>query len=101
MKLLAILFSLKLYTGINIFRHIEEKYGQKEIKLPRVIQKQSSGIAEIECDIKYLLFRKRNNLTPLFARSKFWSGLVTIYAIKLDVKYWKLKSRINIEKNEH
>ena len=28
----------------------------------------------------------------------FRSGLVTIYAIKLDVKYWKLKSRINIEK---
>ena len=71
MKLLAILFSLKLYTGINIFRHIEQKYGQKEIKLPRVIQKQSSGIDKIECDIKYLLFRKRNNLTPLFARSKF------------------------------
>ena len=71
MKLLAILFSLKLYTRINIFRHIEEKYGQKEIKLPRVIQKQRSGIAKIECDIKYLLFRKLNNLTPLFARPKF------------------------------
>ena len=30
----------------------------------------------------------------------FRSGLVTIYAIKLDVKYWKLKSGINIEKKQ-
>ena len=71
MKLLVILFLLKLYARINIFRLIEEKYGQKEIKLVRVIQKQRSRIAKIECDIKYLLLCKRNNLTPFFARPKF------------------------------
>ena len=71
MKLLVILFLLKLYARINIFRLIEEKYGQKEIKLVRVIKKQRSRIAKIECDIKYLLLCKRNNLTPFFARPKF------------------------------
>ena len=40
-------------------------------KLARVIQKQSSRITKMECDIKYLLFCKRNNLTLLFARPKF------------------------------
>ena len=71
MKLLVILFLLKLYARINVFRHIEEKYGQKEIKLARVIQKQRTRITKIECDMKYLLLSKRNNLTPFFARPKF------------------------------
>ena len=71
MKLLVILFLLKRYSRINIFRGIEEKYGQKEIKLSRVMQKQRSHITKIECDIKYLLFCKRKNLTSLFARPKF------------------------------
>ena len=50
MKLLVILFLLKIYARINIFSHIEEKYGQKEIKLARVVQKQRSRITKIECD---------------------------------------------------
>ena len=91
---------LKLYAHINLFRHIEEKYGQKEIKLARVIHKQRSPITKIERDINYLLFCKRNNLALYLQDQNFRSGLVTIYAIKLDVKYWKLKSRINIEKNK-
>ena len=40
-------------------------------KLTRVIQKQRSRITKMECNIKYLLFCKRNNLTLLFARPKF------------------------------
>ena len=71
MKLLVVLILLKLYARINIFRHTEEKYGQKEIKLARFIEKQRLCITKIECYIKYLLFCKRNNLTPLFARPKF------------------------------
>ena len=50
---------------------MEDKYGEKEIKLARVIQKHRSRKAKIECDIKYLLLCKRNNVTPLFARPKF------------------------------
>ena len=55
MKLLVILFLLNLYVGINICRHIEEKYGQKDIKLVRVIQKQRSRITKIECDKVFII----------------------------------------------
>ena len=47
------------------------------------------------CDKLLLL---RNTLQDLNFRSGL--GLVTIYAIKLNVKYGKLKWRINIEKNK-
>ena len=33
MELLVILFLYNFYAHINIFKHIEEKYGQSEIKL--------------------------------------------------------------------
>ena len=71
MKLLVILFLLKLYAHLNIFKHIEEKYGQKEIKLARIIQKQRSRITKIQYNIKYLLLCKQNSLIPLFLRLKF------------------------------
>ena len=71
MKLLVTLFLLKLYVRINMFRHIQEKYGQKESNLARVIPKQRSHIMKIGCDVKYLLFCKRNRLTLLFGRAKF------------------------------
>ena len=68
MKLLVILFSLKLYASISIFKHIEMKYGQNEVELARVMQKQRSRITKIQCDIKYSLSYKQNSLIPLFAR---------------------------------
>ena len=71
MELLVILFLYKLYAHINIFKHIEEKYGQSEIKLARIIQKQHTKITKIRYDINYLLHCKRNGLIPHFARPKF------------------------------
>ena len=62
---------LKLYAHINIFKDIAEKYGQKQIKLGRVVQKQLSRMTKQQCDIKYLLSCKQNSLIPLFARLKF------------------------------
>ena len=101
MNLLVMLFLLKLYARVNIFKHIEEKYGQKEIKLARVIRKKRSRITKIQCDIKYLLSSKQNGLISLFAKPKFSIRLATTYARKLDGKYRTLKSRINIEKSEN
>ena len=37
MKLLVILFILKLYDRVNIFKYIEEKYGWDHTKLARTI----------------------------------------------------------------
>ena len=70
MELFVILFLYKLYVHINIFKHIEEKYGQSEIKLTRTIQKQHIKITKMKYDINYLLYCKRNGLIPHFARPK-------------------------------
>ena len=71
MELLIILFLYKLYPHINIFKYIKEKYGQSEIKLTRIIQKQHTKITKIKYDINYLLHCKRNGLIAHFARLKF------------------------------
>ena len=54
MKLLVILFILKLYAQISIFKYIQEKYGQEMIKLARKIEKQRVKIAKIKCHIKFI-----------------------------------------------
>ena len=101
MKLLVILFLLKLYACLNIFKHIEEKYGQKEIKLARIIQKQRSCITKIQYDIKYLLSCKQNRLIPLFARLKFLIKISyylckkigrEILEAEIKNKYWKKRT---------
>ena len=70
MELFVILFLYKLYDNINIFMHIEEKYGQLEIKLTKIIKKQHTKITKIKCDVNYLLYCKRHGLIPHFARPK-------------------------------
>ena len=65
MKLL-ILFILKLYACVNIFKYVEEKYGQDNTKLARTIEKQCVKLAKAYYDIKFLIYCKKNNLTPTF-----------------------------------
>ena len=71
MEPLVILFLYKLDPHINIFKHYGEKYGQSEIKLTRIIQKQHTKITKIKYDTNYLLYCKRNGFMPHFARTKF------------------------------
>ena len=71
MKLLVLLFILKLYAQISTFKYIKEKYGQEMIKLAREIEKQHVKIAKIKCDTKFMLYCKKNNLAPIFTRPKF------------------------------
>ena len=61
----------KLYAHIKSFKHIKEKYGQSEIKLTIIIQKQHTKRRKVKYDINYLLYFKRNGLIPHFARPKF------------------------------
>ena len=58
MKLLIILLILKLYTRVNIFKYIEEKYERDNIKLRRTIEKQRVKLAKIYYDIKSLIYDK-------------------------------------------
>ena len=92
MELLAVLFILKLNARINIFKYIEEKYGQKEIKLARVIQKQRSHITKIQCDIKYLFPCKQNSLIPLFTRPKF--SIKISYYLRNKIEHQILEAAI-------
>ena len=60
----------KLYAHIKSFKHIKEKYGQSEIKLTMIIQKQHTKRRKVKYDINYLLYFKRTGLIPHFARPK-------------------------------
>ena len=71
MRLLVILFILKLYVQENIFKHIEDKYGRDTFKLVRRIEKELVKLAKANYDIKLLIYYKMNNLTPAFTRPKF------------------------------
>ena len=66
MKLLIILFILKLYAHVNIFKYVEEKYGQDNTKLARTIEKQCVKFAKVYYDNKFLIYCKKNNRTPTF-----------------------------------
>ena len=71
MKLLVILFILKLYAQVNIFKYIKEKYGQEIMKMVRKIEKQCVNIAKAQCDIKFISHCKKENLFPTFTKPKF------------------------------
>ena len=64
MKLLILLFLLKLFARINVFKFMPEKYGQSTIKLAKIIKKQHTKLSRLKSDIDYLLQCKRHNLGP-------------------------------------
>ena len=66
MKLLVILFLLRLYARINIFKLIEEKYGRIGIEVAKSIEIYRTNFSRIKCDIDFLFTCKRNNLIPTF-----------------------------------
>ena len=68
MKLLVILFILKLYVRVNIFKYIEQMYGRDNTKLARTIEKEHVKLAKLYYDIKFSIYCKKNNLTPTFTR---------------------------------
>ena len=49
---------------------MDNKYGQEMIKLATKIEKQRVKIAKVKCDIRFLLYCKKNNLAPIFTRPK-------------------------------
>ena len=70
MKLLVLWFILKLYAPINIFKLLEEKYGQNAIKLAGIIEKQRCKLSKLKGDIDYLLQCKQQNLIPKICKTK-------------------------------
>ena len=67
-KLLVILYIIKLYAQINIYKHIKKKHGQDVIRNVRLYEKLKTKYMKINADIKYIKSCKKEELTPHFAK---------------------------------
>ena len=50
LKLLVILFTIKLYVRINIYKHIGKKHGQDIIKIVRLFEKLKSKYGKFKAE---------------------------------------------------
>ena len=96
MKLLVILFILKLYARVNIFKYIEQMYGRDNTKLARTIEKEHVKLAKLYYDIKFSIYCKKNNLTPTFTRP--WYAVKISWCSRDKISRQILESEI---KNKH
>ena len=53
-KLLVILYAIKLYAQINIYKHIKKKHGQDVIRNVHLYEKLKTKYMKINADIKYM-----------------------------------------------
>ena len=53
-KLLVILYIIKLYAQINIYKHIKKKHGQDVIRNVHLYEKLKTKYMKINADIKYM-----------------------------------------------
>ena len=67
---LVILFVIKLYARINIFRLIRGKHGQEVLKHVRSLEENKSSLMKIESDISFIKACKVEQLIPTFAKVK-------------------------------
>ena len=65
LKLLVILFVIKLYARINIFRLIRGKHGQEVLKHIRSLEDNKSRLMKIKTDI-FIKVCKAEQLIPTF-----------------------------------
>ena len=70
LKLLVILFVIKLYVRINIFRLIRGKHGQEVLKHIRSLEEKKSRLMKIEADISFIKACKAEQLILTFAKVK-------------------------------
>ena len=67
---LVILFGIKLYARINIFRLIRGKHRQEVLKHVRSLEENKSSLMKIEADISFIKGCKVEQLIPTFAKVK-------------------------------
>ena len=96
MKLLVILFILKLYARRNIFKLIYGKYGPNMLKIVRSYETVRKKIEKIKCDINFLLKCKKNNIFPTFVKPKF--AITVNKKIKCKIHKLLLETKIT---NQH
>ena len=68
-KLLVILFIIKLHARKNILKHIKKKHGQDLIKVVRDFEQKKTKFEKLDADITFIkLSKKKQQLIPTFAK---------------------------------
>ena len=67
-KLLFILFVIKLYARINIYKFIQQKHGQDIIKKVRHYEKLKTKLTKLKTKVVYIKSCKKEDLIPTFAK---------------------------------
>ena len=68
MKLLVILFIMKLIAQINIFKYVRQKHGQSAVKIVRTLEQVKRRYIKVNEDIKFIKTCKKEDLLPKFAK---------------------------------
>lgn len=70
MKLLVILFIIKTYASLDIFKYIEKKHGQEIRQKIKTLEKLLIKATKVQCDIDFIKSCKKENLIPNFSEVK-------------------------------
>ena len=62
-----ILFTIKVYARINIFKVVTRKHGQDRVKIARNLEDFLTKHQKNALDIKFIKTYKKENLVPTFA----------------------------------
>ena len=68
MKLLVILFIIKLYARNNIFKHITKKHGHDLIKVVGDFEQKKTKFEKLFADIALIKLCKKEQLIPKLAK---------------------------------
>ena len=67
-KLLVILFTIKLCARNNIFKHITKKHGHDLIKVIRDFEQKETKFEKLVANIAFIKLCKKEQLIPTFAK---------------------------------
>ena len=62
MKLLVILFIMKLIAQINIFKYVRQKHGESAVKIVRTLEQVKRRYAKVNEDIKFIKICKKKRI---------------------------------------
>ena len=61
-KLLVILFIMKLIAQINIFKYVRQKHGESAVKIVRTLEQVKRRYAKVNEDIKFIKICKKKRI---------------------------------------
>ena len=70
MKVLVILFIIKIFAQINILKHIGKKHGQFILRNVRSREHVKKKYSKVNQDINFIKTCRRENLIPTFEKVK-------------------------------